>query len=47
MRFQGIIGVLPAIVPVTGVGRMVGAAPGVTGALRYGIEAAPEDRDDS
>ena len=41
-----ITGVLLAIAPVIGLGRMVGAAPGVAGAFGYDIEAALEDRDD-
>jgi 4-carboxymuconolactone decarboxylase len=40
-----ITGVLLAIAPVIGLGRMVGAAPGVAGALEYDIEAALEDPD--
>ena len=42
-----ITGVLLAIGPVIGLGRMVGAAPGVAGAFGYDIEAAlvdPESR---
>ena len=42
MRFQGITRALPAIAPVIGLGRMVGAAPGVAGAFGYDIEAALE-----
>jgi alkylhydroperoxidase/carboxymuconolactone decarboxylase family protein YurZ len=38
-----ITGVLLAIAPVIGLGRMVGAAPGVAGAFGYDIEAALED----
>jgi alkylhydroperoxidase/carboxymuconolactone decarboxylase family protein YurZ len=41
-----ITGVLLAIAPVIGLGRMVGAAPGVAGAFGYDIEAALEDRND-
>jgi 4-carboxymuconolactone decarboxylase len=41
-----ITGVLLAIAPVIGLGRMVGAAPGVAGAFGYDIEAALEDPDD-
>jgi alkylhydroperoxidase/carboxymuconolactone decarboxylase family protein YurZ len=40
-----ITGVLLAIAPVIGLGRMVGAAPGVAGAFGYDIEAALENRD--
>ena len=40
-----ITGVLLAIAPVIGLGRMVGAAPGVAGAFGYDIEAALEDPD--
>ena len=40
-----ITGVLLAIAPVIGLGRMVGAAPGVAGALGYDIEAALNDSD--
>jgi len=40
-----ITGVLLAIAPVIGLGRMVGAAPGVAGACGYDIEAALEDPD--
>ena len=36
---------LLAIAPVIGLGRMVGAAPGVAGAFGYDIEAALEDPD--
>ena len=35
--------VLLAIVPVTGLGRVVSAAPGVAAALEYDIEAALEE----
>ena len=42
-----ITGVLLAIAPVIGLGRMVGAAPGVAGAFGYDIEAALEDRDET
>ena len=45
MRFQGITGVLLAIAPVIGLGRMAGAAPGVASAFGYDIEAVPEDPD--
>ena len=38
-----ITGVLLAIAPVIGLGRMVAAAPGVAGAFGYDIEAALED----
>ena len=41
-----ITGVLLAIAPVIGLGRMVGAAPGVAGGLGYDIEAALEAVDD-
>ena len=40
-----ITGVLLAIAPVIGLGRMAGAAPGVAGASGYDIEAALEDPD--
>jgi 4-carboxymuconolactone decarboxylase len=40
-----ITGVLLVIAPVIGLGRMVGAAPGVAGAFGYDIEAALEDPD--
>ena len=40
-----ITGVLLAIAPVIGLGRMVGAAPGVAGAFGYDIQAALEDPD--
>ena len=40
-----ITGVLLAIAPVIGLGRMVGAASGVAGAFGYDIEAALEDPD--
>ena len=40
-----ITGVLLAIAPVIGLGRIVGAAPGVAGAFGYDIEAALEDPD--
>jgi 4-carboxymuconolactone decarboxylase len=39
-----IAGVLLAIAPVIGLGRVVGAAPGVAGSFGYDIEAALEDR---
>jgi 4-carboxymuconolactone decarboxylase len=38
-----ITGVLLAIAPVIGLGRVVGAAPGVAGAFGYDIEAALEE----
>ncbi len=38
-----ITGVLLVIAPVIGLGRMVGAAPGVAGAFGYDIEAALQD----
>jgi alkylhydroperoxidase/carboxymuconolactone decarboxylase family protein YurZ len=38
-----ITGVLLAIAPVIGLGRMAGAAPGVAAAFGYDIEAALED----
>ena len=38
-----ITGVLLAVAPVVGLGRMVGAVPGVAGAFGYDIEAALED----
>jgi len=41
-----ITGVLLAIAPVIGLGRMVGAAPGVASAFGYDIEAGLEDQDD-
>ena len=41
-----ITGVLLAIAPVIGLGRMVGAAPGVAGAFGYDIEAALDDPDE-
>jgi 4-carboxymuconolactone decarboxylase len=41
-----ITGVLLAIAPVIGLGRMVGAAPGIAGAFGYDIEAALDYRDD-
>jgi alkylhydroperoxidase/carboxymuconolactone decarboxylase family protein YurZ len=40
-----ITGVLLAIAPVIGLGRLVGAAPGVARAFGYDIEAALEDCD--
>ena len=40
-----ITGVLLAIAPVAGLGRIVCAAPGVAAALGYDIEAALEDPD--
>jgi alkylhydroperoxidase/carboxymuconolactone decarboxylase family protein YurZ len=40
-----ITGVLLAIAPVIGLGRMAGAAPGVAGAFGYDIEAALDDLD--
>ena len=42
---EEITGVLLAIAPVIGLGRMAGAAPGVAGAFGYDIEAAPEAPD--
>ena len=39
-------GVLLAIAPVIGLGRIVGAAPGVAGAFGYDIAAALESPDD-
>ena len=41
-----ITGVLLAIAPVIGLGRIVGAAPGVAGAFGYDIEVALADPDD-
>ena len=41
-----IAGVLLAIAPVTGLGRIVGAAPDVATALGYDVEAALEQLDD-
>jgi 4-carboxymuconolactone decarboxylase len=41
-----IAGVLLAIAPVTGLGRVVGAAPDVATALGYDVGAALEDLDD-
>ena len=41
-----ITGVLLAVAPVIGLGRIVGAAPGVAGAFGYDIEAALGERDD-
>jgi alkylhydroperoxidase/carboxymuconolactone decarboxylase family protein YurZ len=41
-----ITGVLLAIAPVIGLGRMVGSALGVAGAFGYDIEGALEDPDD-
>ncbi len=43
---EEITGVLLAIAPVIGLGRITGAAPGVAGAFGYDIEAALEDPDD-
>jgi alkylhydroperoxidase/carboxymuconolactone decarboxylase family protein YurZ len=40
---EEITGVLLAIAPVIGLGRIVGAAPGVAGALGYDIDAALEN----
>jgi 4-carboxymuconolactone decarboxylase len=40
-----ITGVLLAIAPVIGLGRMAAAAPGIAGAFGYDIEAALEDPD--
>jgi alkylhydroperoxidase/carboxymuconolactone decarboxylase family protein YurZ len=42
---EEITGVLLAIAPVIGLGRVVAAAPGVAGALGYDIEAALENPD--
>ena len=42
---EEITGVLLAIAPVIGLGRIAGAAPGVAGAFGYDIEAALEDPD--
>jgi 4-carboxymuconolactone decarboxylase len=42
---EEITGVLLAIAPVIGLGRVVGAAPGVPDALGYEVEAALEDPD--
>jgi 4-carboxymuconolactone decarboxylase len=42
---EEITGVLLAIAPVIGLGRVVGAAPGVADALGYDVEAALEDPD--
>ena len=41
-----ITGVLLAIAPVIGLGRMAGAAPGVADAFGYDIEAALDDPDE-
>jgi alkylhydroperoxidase/carboxymuconolactone decarboxylase family protein YurZ len=43
---EEITGVLLAIAPVIGLGRVVGAAPGVADALGYDVEAALDDPDD-
>lgn len=40
---EEVTGVLLAIAPVIGLGRVVAAAPGVAGAFGYDIEAALED----
>jgi alkylhydroperoxidase/carboxymuconolactone decarboxylase family protein YurZ len=40
-----ITGVLLAIAPVIGLGRVIGAAPGVAGAFGYDIESALQDPD--
>jgi 4-carboxymuconolactone decarboxylase len=40
---EEIAGVLLAVAAVAGLGRVVGAAPGVAEALGYDVEAAPED----
>lgn len=40
---EEVTGVLLAVAPVIGLGRIVGAAPGVAGAFGYDIEAALED----
>ena len=42
---EEITSVLLAIAPVIGLGRVVGAAPGVAGAFGYDIEAALDDPD--
>jgi alkylhydroperoxidase/carboxymuconolactone decarboxylase family protein YurZ len=43
---EEVTGVLLAVAPVIGLGRIVGAAPGVAGAFGYDIEAALEDHHD-
>ncbi len=40
---EEIAGVLLAIAPVIGLGRVIGAAPGVAGAFGYDIESALQD----
>ena len=40
---EEVTGVLLAVAPVIGLGRLVAAAPGVAGGLGYDIEAALED----
>jgi alkylhydroperoxidase/carboxymuconolactone decarboxylase family protein YurZ len=40
---EEVTGALLAVAPVIGLGRIVGAAPGVAGAFGYDIEAALED----
>ena len=40
-----IVGVLLAIAPVIGLGRVIGATPGVAGAFGYDIESALQDPD--
>jgi alkylhydroperoxidase/carboxymuconolactone decarboxylase family protein YurZ len=42
---EEITGVLLAIAPVIGLGRVVGAAPGVADGLGYDVEAALDDPD--
>lgn len=42
---EEVIGVLLAVAPVIGLGRIVAAAPGVADAFGYDIEAALEDPD--
>ena len=42
---EEITGVLLAIAPVIGLGRITGAVPGVAAASRYDVEAALEDPD--
>ena len=42
---EEITGVLLAIAPVIGLGRIVGAASGIAGAFGYDIEAALDDPD--
>jgi 4-carboxymuconolactone decarboxylase len=41
---EEVTGVLLAVAPVIGLGRLVAAAPGVAGGFGYDIEAALEDR---